>query len=57
MRPNYRAINATRRKLLDNQEAARISEVARIASDLQRQEPKLTRSEALRLAERSVPHP
>jgi hypothetical protein len=37
--------------MLRQAEVQRISEVARIATDLQRQQPGLTRTEALRVAE------
>lgn len=54
--PNYHAINATRDRALRRAESARISQVAGIATALQRMAPELTRSAALRSAERIVPH-
>jgi len=53
MKPNYSAINATRKTMLDNRETQRTSEVARMATDLQRQG--MTRTEALKTAERMIP--
>ena len=53
VKPNYSAINATRKAMLDNREAQRTSEVARVATDLQRQG--MTRTEALKTAERMIP--
>ena len=53
MKPNYNAINATRKVMLDNRETQRTSEVARVATDLQRQG--MTRTEALKTAERMIP--
>lgn len=46
-----------RRNQFDRATKERISEVARVANDLQLQEPHLTRTEALKIAERLVPHP
>lgn len=53
MKPNYSAIDTTRKAMLDNRDAQRISEVARVATDLQRQG--MTRTEALKTAERMIP--
>lgn len=53
MKPNYNAINTTRKVMLDKREAQRTSEVARVATDLQRQG--MTRTEALKTAERMIP--
>ena len=50
-RHNYQAINATRERMLRKAESQRISEVARVATELQKQEPGLSRTEALRVAE------
>jgi len=52
MKSSYNAINANRKTALDNQWSQRISEVARIASQLQRQG--MTRTDALKAAERMV---
>jgi len=51
---NIRSINNIRRETLRRRETERTSEVARMATDLQRQG--LTRTEALKTAERLVPH-
>jgi len=53
MKPNYNSINANRKVMLDKRETQRTSEVARIATDLQRQG--MTRTEALKTAERMIP--
>ena len=53
MKHNYDAINTNRKAMLDNRESQRTSEVARIASDLQKQG--MTRTEALKTAERMIP--
>lgn len=53
MKSSYNAINANRRKALDNAETQRISEVARLATQYQQQG--LNRTEALKTAERIVP--
>ena len=52
MKHNYDAINANRKAMLDNRESQRTSEVARIASELQKQG--MTRTEALKTAERMI---
>jgi hypothetical protein len=48
------ALIAQRRKQLDRQYKAFINEVARTANELQAQQPGLSRTEALRCAERIV---
>lgn len=48
---NYQAINANRERLARSAESQRISEIARTANQLQAQQPGLSRSEALRVAE------
>ena len=53
MKHDYNAINANRKAMLDNRETQRTSEVARVATDLQRQG--MTRTEALKTAERMIP--
>ncbi len=53
MKPKYDAINANRKTMLDNHETQRTSEVARIATELQKQG--MTRTEALKTAERMIP--
>ena len=50
---DYNSINANRKVMLDKRETQRTSEVARIATDLQRQG--MTRTEALKTAERMIP--
>jgi hypothetical protein len=55
MRPNYNAINAARSRAIVNAEVQRTSEVARIATELQRQTG-CTRTEALRIADARIPH-
>ena len=53
MKHDYNAINANRKSMLDNRETQRTSEVARVATDLQRQG--MSRTEALKTAERMIP--
>ena len=53
MKHDYNAINAARKAMLDNHNAQRISEVARMANNLQLQG--MTRTEALKTAERMIP--
>jgi hypothetical protein len=45
-----------RLQAIDSAISSRISEVARLATDLMAITPGLTRTEALRVAERAVPH-
>ena len=45
---------STYAKLQDNREWAQLQEVARLANDLQREHPRMLRSEALRLAEEFI---
>lgn len=52
---NYPAINDARRRQIQTSETQRTSEVSRIASELVRTTPGLTRTEALRIAERLTP--
>lgn len=54
MNIDQHALIAQRRKQLDRQYKAFINEVARTANELQAQQPGLSRSEALRCAERIV---
>lgn len=51
MNIDQHALIAQRRKQLDRQYKAFINEVARTANELQAQQPDLSRSEALRVAE------
>lgn len=51
MNIDQHALIAQRRKQLDRQYKAFINEVARTANELQAQQPDLTRSEAIRVAE------
>ncbi len=53
--PSYSAINARREQMKRNAEAARTSEVAHAATQIQ-QQTGCTRSEALRVAEKNTPH-
>lgn len=53
MADNYAAINRKRQKQIDDLYKRRINETARLANELQR-EHGITRSEALRVAERLV---
>jgi hypothetical protein len=48
---NFEAINATRQRLQRNDDAQRINDVASTANQLQAQQPGLSRTEALRVAE------
>lgn len=50
---SYHTINANQRRIADSFERQRNSEVARIATEYQKQG--MTRTEALKLAEKSVP--
>ncbi len=54
MNIDQHALIAQRRKQLDRQYKAFINEVARTANELQAQQPGLSRTEALRCAERIV---
>lgn len=51
MNIDQHALIAQRRKQLDRQYKAFINEVAKTANELQAQQPDLTRSEAIRVAE------
>ena len=51
----YSQINATYGRMKREQENARINEISRIANEIQARE-KCTRTEALQIAERMVPH-
>lgn len=51
MAASYNAINAARAVAIRSRDSQRISEIARTASQLQAQQPGLSRSEALRVAE------
>ena len=53
---NSQAALAAIRRQLEQADAQRTSEVARIANELQRQCPGLSRTDALKAAERAVPH-
>lgn len=48
---DFNAINATRQRMQRLAAAAHINDVARTANDLQKQQPDLSRTEALRVAE------
>lgn len=52
---NYSSINQNYGNMQRTRENERINEVARIAGQIQQRE-KCTRTEALRIAERMVPH-
>lgn len=54
MNIDQHALIAQRRKQLDRQYKAFINEVAKTANELQAQQPGLSRTEALRCAERIV---
>ncbi len=54
MNIDQHALIAQRRKQLDRQYKAFINEVAKTANELQAQQPDLSRTEALRCAERIV---